>query len=143
MGPDWHRQPVNEDDLGWLLRALEGAFFLGRADLGRLMAPKFESYSVLRDAVIVRENDPGSDLFLIHEGLVRVSKGPAELSQLGPGNFFGEMALLVNQDRRFATVTAVGRCRFFLLRGGDFTQILQSNPVLKSFLEKVAAARKA
>jgi CRP/FNR family cyclic AMP-dependent transcriptional regulator len=59
-------------------------------------------------AVIFEEGDPGSRLYVIQAGRVRIVKrnGPRQvtLAQLGPGEFFGEMALLDRQPRSAAAV---------------------------------------
>ena len=59
-------------------------------------------------AVIFEEGDPGSRLYVIQAGQVRVVKrtgGRAvTLARLGPGEFFGEMALLDRQPRSAAAV---------------------------------------
>jgi CRP/FNR family cyclic AMP-dependent transcriptional regulator len=59
-------------------------------------------------AVIFEEGDPGSRLYVIQSGMVRIVKrnGPRQvtLAQLGAGEFFGEMALLDHQPRSAAAV---------------------------------------
>ncbi len=60
--------------------------------------------------VLFREGDAGSVMYVIHEGRVRISRtlGNVErtLAVLGPGDFFGEMAIL-NQKPRAANATAL------------------------------------
>ena len=61
-------------------------------------------------AVLVRETDPGSSMFVLVEGLLKVSVrsedgAPREVARLGPGEFFGEMSLLTGEPRS-ATVAA-------------------------------------
>jgi CRP/FNR family transcriptional regulator, cyclic AMP receptor protein len=59
-------------------------------------------------AVIFEEGDPGSRLYVIQAGRVRIVKRngarQVTLAQLGPGEFFGEMALLDRQPRSAAAV---------------------------------------
>ena len=55
--------------------------------------------------VIVSEGDEGVGVFAIASGSVSVTRGSREVSTLGPGDVFGETALLDNY-RRNATVTA-------------------------------------
>ncbi|HEV8563372.1 MAG TPA: cyclic nucleotide-binding domain-containing protein, partial [Actinomycetota bacterium] len=55
--------------------------------------------------VIAREGDPGIGLFIIAEGAATVSIGGKTKAKLGPGDFFGEIALL-DGGPRTATVTA-------------------------------------
>ncbi len=60
--------------------------------------------------VLFREGDAGSVMYVIHAGRVRISRsfatGERTLAVLGPGDFFGEMAIL-NQKPRTATAVAV------------------------------------
>lgn len=60
--------------------------------------------------VIVRQDDPGDAMFIISEGLVRVvhhrNGNYVHLAELGPGAFFGEIAL-VDHGPRCADVQAV------------------------------------
>jgi len=138
----WQKQAVAPNDRAWLTTTLEATPFFKQDALIAAIAPKFESYAVAPGVIIVQEGISGNDLFLIQEGTVSVSKAKAEVSQLGPGNYFGEMAMLVNEERRSATVTALERCRFFVLRGSDFRALLAANPQLKAFMEMMAKARK-
>lgn len=60
--------------------------------------------------VIFREGDPGRVMFVIQRGRVRISRrfstGERAVATLGPGDFFGEMAIL-NEKPRAATATAL------------------------------------
>lgn len=61
-------------------------------------------------AVIFREGDPGRVMFVIQQGRVKISRrfstGERTVATLGPGEFFGEMAIL-NAKPRAATATAL------------------------------------
>lgn len=60
--------------------------------------------------VLFREGDAGAAMYVIRRGRVRISRrfdvGERSLALLGPGDFFGEMAIL-NRRPRAATATAV------------------------------------
>jgi CRP-like cAMP-binding protein len=78
-------------------------------------------------AVIFEEGDPGSRLFVIQAGLVRIVKrtgGRAvTLARLGPGEFFGEMALLDRQPRS-ATAVVEEAARILELDEAAFERIV-------------------
>lgn len=60
-----------------------------------------------KGSVILKEGDEGDQMYLIHRGHCQVSReGAQETVRLGPGDVFGEMAVL-DRTRRSATVTAV------------------------------------
>src|ERR687883_1911085 len=74
------------------------------------------------DTVVV-EGDMDDRLYLIVEGRAEAStvgpSGPMPLATLGPGELFGEIALLELQSRRQATVTAVEPLFLLGLRAAD------------------------
>ena len=66
--------------------------------------------TIKKGQVLLREGDPGEEMFLVRRGIVVVSKavtGPVEqvLARMGPGDFFGEMSLF-DREPRSATIQA-------------------------------------
>ena len=70
-------------------------------------------------AEIVKEGTEGVGFFLITSGKVNVNRSGLDLASFGPGDFFGEMALLDNY-RRSATVTAAEDTEVIGLLRSDF-----------------------
>ncbi|HEY7400358.1 MAG TPA: cyclic nucleotide-binding domain-containing protein [Actinomycetota bacterium] len=79
--------------------------------------------------VIAREGDPGIGLFVIAEGTAKVSVGGKTKAKLGPGDFFGEIALL-DGGPRTATVTAQSDVRLYGLTEWAFRGLLQEHPAV-------------
>jgi CRP/FNR family cyclic AMP-dependent transcriptional regulator len=82
--------------------------------------------------VVFQEGDIGEVLYIILSGRVKVlltGKDGQEfiLSFLGPGNFFGEMAILDSAPRS-ATVITVEPCDFFLLGQKELSELLINHP---------------
>lgn len=93
-----------------------------------------------KDHAIVKEGDEGVGFFLITTGRVQVTRGSTTLATLGPGDFFGEMALLDNY-RRSATVTATEPTETVALLRSDFIAELRGNPDLAEPLLKLMSRR--
>jgi CRP-like cAMP-binding protein len=76
------------------------------------------------DTVLVREGETGDEFFVLGSGEAAVSRGGTEVARIGPGEFFGELALFDDAPRN-ATVTsttgttlvAIGRTQFQKLLG--------------------------
>lgn len=82
--------------------------------------------------VIFQEGDSGEVLFIILSGKVKVlltGKNGQEfiLSHLGPGNFFGEMAILESAPRSASVITAEPS-EFFLLGRKELKELLTNHP---------------
>jgi CRP-like cAMP-binding protein len=87
------------------------------------------------EAIVARE-DRGQELYVIMSGRARVEAG-GRTHELGPGAFFGEMALLGRRPRS-ATVTAVEPVEALVLEAMYFKPFLIKNPsVAVAILEGV------
>jgi CRP-like cAMP-binding protein len=87
---------------------------------------------------VVKEGEPGSTMFVVESGELRVLLGEAEVASLGRGAFFGEMSLLTGEPRR-ASVRAATGCRLFVIDHDSFKSVLSQNPeVARAISEKVA-----
>ena len=99
-------QSANSDDVR---RALKSTFLfatLSEEQLGSL-AEQVWIERIPSGSVIVREGDEAESLYVVVEGGVNVLKGSGQfLAFLGPGGFFGEMALFMDQSKRSATCQA-------------------------------------
>jgi CRP/FNR family cyclic AMP-dependent transcriptional regulator len=84
-----------------------------------------------KDDVVFHESETGDVFCLIREGQVKVTMTSPEgkeiiLAMFGPGDFFGEMALL-DDEPRSATIVATEPLELVTIWRGDFLQILQEN----------------
>jgi hypothetical protein len=94
---------------------------------------------------IVREGEPGDELFLIVEGevdVLRAAGTPAEerLNRLGPGDYLGEMAVLDGSPRS-TTAVARSEVRALVLAGARLRELMHEMPDLAFDLLRVLAAR--
>jgi CRP/FNR family cyclic AMP-dependent transcriptional regulator len=91
-------------------------------------------------AVIAREGDTGVGFFLILDGTAKISVGGKAKARLGPGDYFGEIALL-DEGPRSATVTADSGLRLMGLTAWNFRRLMAQNPSIGPKLLKVMGER--
>lgn len=90
------------------------------------------------NTVIAKEGQRGIGLFLILEGQAKVTIGGKTKAKLGPGEFFGEVALL-DGGPRTATVTSMTPVKLLGITGWVFRGLLQEHPsIALKTLESVA-----
>lgn len=90
--------------------------------------------------VIALPDDPGSGMFIIREGTVAVELRGATL-ELGPGDFFGELALLVDDANRVARVRATTPVRCLSIPRDDFLALIETEPGFAVHLLRELARR--
>ena len=79
--------------------------------------------------ILVREGQPGREFFVLNDGSVRVSRKGRKLNDLGPGDWFGEIALLTNTPRT-ASVTATSPIRVLVVTDRSFRRVVESMPTI-------------
>lgn len=86
--------------------------------------------------VIVTEGQKGIGFYLIAAGEVKIERGSRTVATLGPGKFFGEMALL-DQLPRTASATATSPTRCLVLSPWEFWGSVADDPeVLRALLKE-------
>jgi CRP-like cAMP-binding protein len=120
---------------------------LSRNDLVAL-AKVTEDLEVEEGKVLAREGDIGHEFFVLVDGEVDVVKGGESVRRLGPGDFFGEIALIWESPRRTATVTAAAPVRLFVLTRPAFRGLIDHHPdieekVLEALEERVRSSQSA
>ena len=73
--------------------------------------------------VVVREGDPGQDLFVVTQGKVQVRREGRFFAELGAGEVFGEMAVFDAQPRS-ADIVAKERVELLRIRGADLLDLI-------------------
>jgi len=96
--------------------------------LAEFLRPK----SLEPGAVVFHEGSTGMSLYFVSSGRIRISKSgtdgaTTDLAMLGPGDFFGEMAL-IEEATRTASAIAFGPCVVFELFRGDLARWVKINP---------------
>ena len=114
---------------------------LSDEELARV-AEWFDATSFSEGVKVAGEGAPGYSFFVIAEGTAVVSSGGDELARLGPGDFFGEVAIL-GDGRRSATVTTTSPARLFVMFGTEFRQLQEAQPEIAARLEAAMAERRS
>ena len=101
-------------------------------------------HNVAAGHVLMKTGEPGLEFFVIVEGKAKASRKGVELASLGPGSFFGELALLDGGERT-ADVTAETDMRLLVLSRREFSTLFLSVPSVarKMMGELGARLRKA
>jgi CRP/FNR family cyclic AMP-dependent transcriptional regulator len=87
---------------------------------------------------LVREGDHGRHLYVIVEGSAKVVRGGRTVATLGPGDFFGELAL-VSGAPRTATVTTETETTVMVLDPRRFDVVMDEEPrVAKAIMATMA-----
>ncbi|MEO8697798.1 MAG: cyclic nucleotide-binding domain-containing protein [Acidimicrobiales bacterium] len=93
--------------------------------IGRLLTP----VKVPQGTVLTREGDLGREAMFIASGTASVERDGMKVATLGPGEFFGELALLTGA-RRMAMVTADTDMVVAALSRQEFASLLDTSPTI-------------
>ncbi len=95
---------------------------------------------------LFRDGDPGENLYVVKEGSLEVVLGADSPDELllkvcGPGEYVGEMGLILVDGKRTATVRARDRVRAWVMSRVKFTQVLQRWPVIAFSMANILSER--
>lgn len=90
--------------------------------------------------VLAKADEPGAGMFVVEDGTV-VVEAPHRTIELGPGEFFGELSLLVPESRRVARVRAETAVRCIAINRLDFEELLDDEPRIALAMLPVVARR--
>jgi CPA2 family monovalent cation:H+ antiporter-2 len=100
----------------------------------------FEPHTAQPGDRIIRAGDKADSVYFIVDGQVEVGVGDRRI-KLGPGDFFGEMALISGLPRA-ADVTALDYSKFATLSRRDFQQFLARYPAVRDHVAALASKRR-
>jgi voltage-gated potassium channel len=114
---------------------------LGDEELGHV-ALATQEVEAREGQVLVQPGEKGTGMFFVAEGTVEV-ESKAGLVELGPGQFFGELALMKKDATRTARVRAKTPLRYLALDRSSFEKLVAENPHVAASLLEVALDRLA
>jgi CRP-like cAMP-binding protein len=117
-----------------------------RKELGQIAGLATE-IDVPKGKVLAQEGSPGREFYVILDGKASVAIGGKQVATLGPGDFFGEMALL-DQGPRVATVTAEDEMEVAVLDPREFATLVEEHPgvarkILKGLAQRLRESERA
>jgi CRP/FNR family transcriptional regulator, cyclic AMP receptor protein len=94
---------------------------------------------------LIREGASGREFFVLLDGQADVLKDGKRINEMGPGDFFGEIALVAPSPVRTATVKATTPVRVLVVTAQNFRRLLAGSPeiklkVLEALAERVSPA---
>ncbi len=115
-------------------------------ELGRIAALADE-IEVDEGTVLTKEGMPGRECFVVSDGKAKATLRGKRLAAYGPGDVFGEMALLDNEPRS-ATITADSDMVLFVVDSRSFWGLCEEAPsvtrkIMKSIAQRLRRVEKA
>lgn len=114
------------------------------AEQRRDLMEKFRSRMFKAGDVLVKEGNKGEGLYLLLTGALEVSKmrenQPFVIAELGTGDVFGEMSLLMNRPT-IATVTATKDSFVLRLAKKDFDELIMTHPQILELVAQISEER--
>ncbi|HEY4348879.1 MAG TPA: cyclic nucleotide-binding domain-containing protein [Gaiellaceae bacterium] len=89
---------------------------------------------------LIRENEPGRQFVVLLDGEAIVRRKGRKVNTLGPGDFFGEIALLSDRPTT-AAVTASTPVRVLVIMRAAFAKLLRESPSIQAKVLKTLAER--
>jgi CRP-like cAMP-binding protein len=100
------------------------------------LAPWFDVQIASEGVRLIGEGSSGYSFFILTQGSAAVTTGEGTLANLGPGDFFGEIAIL-GDGRRTATVTTTSPSQLLVMYGTEFRRLQKAQP---DIAERIAEA---
>jgi len=113
---------------------------LSQGELKRL-APFFKERRFSAGDTVAAEGASGIGFFVIGEGTATVDVRGEQRGKLGPGDYFGEVALIDDKARRTATVTADTELTCYGITSWEFRPLVETNAQIAWKLLQVMANR--
>ena len=112
---------------------------LSSSDLDEL-APWFDVQIIGEDVRLIGEGSSGYSFFFLTQGSAAVTTNEGAHADLGPGDFFGEIAIL-GDGRRTATVTTTSPSQLLVMFGTEFRRLQQAHPEIAGRIEEAMRQR--
>jgi CRP/FNR family cyclic AMP-dependent transcriptional regulator len=112
---------------------------MGKRELERL-SQLTDEVEIGLDRVLAEQGETGHEFFIVLDGRLIVLDGREPIATLGPGDFFGEIALLDGRPRT-ATVRAEGITRLLVIGHREFHALIDEFPTVRAAVLQAVADR--
>lgn len=119
------------------------ALFEGLTDdeLAQCIEP-LKEFEIVAGSSLAKQDDFAYKFFIVLDGEVDVHRDFKFVASMGPGEFFGETAL-VRGEKRNARVTARSRCRLACMMAWEFKAMIEQFPTVSAAVDHAMAEREA
>ena len=115
---------------------LEG---LGRKEL-EAVGKLADEVDVPEGRALMREGDTGREFFVLVNGSVGIDRAGVRVKTMGPGDFFGEIAML-SEGPRTATATTLAPSTLLVLGHREFHSLMDQFPAIRTCVLEALASR--
>lgn len=142
-----HRVPVRDGDGSAIVERLSAVDIFAPLSVEEtgMLAQAAVSHVFAPGEMVIRAGEPGSSMFVVHHGRVRVQVSdngrPRNLATLNEGDFFGEMALFTGEPRT-ANVVALEETEVLEIGYAAMKRVFDNNPDLVESLSFIMAERR-
>jgi CRP/FNR family transcriptional regulator, cyclic AMP receptor protein len=105
------------------------------------VAREVDELDVAPGKELARQGEFGHEFFVIVEGTAEVLQDGASIAEMGPGDFFGELALL-DEERRTATVRATSPMGVLVMTRQSFRALDRAVPGVHATISEAIAQRR-
>lgn len=143
------RLEISAPEFGVLAGMMRKVEFFTPLSVGQLeqVLPSVLLYEYDPGETVFKQGEEGDAFYIVYQGRVDVSVKSGlmglwtkKVASLGPGGFFGEIALVSDVSRN-ATIVAVEKTLLFTLIASDFRFVLAENPGAEAEMKRIAARR--
>lgn len=106
-----------------------------------MLARIIDEFSAPAESTLIRQGDFGYEFMMIEEGTVDVIRNGERIDTMGPGDFFGELAVIDDGGQRNASIVATSAVRGFRLSAHDMRVVRERMPRVGEQIDSVIGAR--
>ena len=106
-----------------------------------MLARVLDDFGAPEGTTLVSQGEYGYEFMVIEDGTVDVLRDGEEIDTMGPGDFFGELAVIASGGQRNATIVATSPVKILSLSAHYMRVIRESMPRIGEQIDSVIAQR--